>query len=348
MMVGCRGERLDRDEQLLFAEYDFGGFILFQRNCRAPQQILSLCRDLWHSAPSDPPLIAIDQEGGPVHRLPLPFTHFPAAAEIGARNDLDLAYRAGRAAAAELALVGVNLNFAPVLDVNSNSKNPIIGARAFSGEPKTVSAMSHAWTRGLRDGGVIPCGKHFPGHGDTEKDSHIDLPVVSKPLAVIQEIELPPFVDACGNGIEALMTAHVKYTALDSNNVATLSEPIITGLLRHQLGYDGVVFTDDMDMRAISAQHEPGEAAILALRAGVDILLFCHDLEKAIQALEHLVAAIERDPALRTRAEASHRRIGALKQRRLGRFTGVAEKELENRLKDPEHRSVVEAIYGSL
>jgi beta-N-acetylhexosaminidase len=130
--------------------------------------------------------------------------------------------------------------------------------------------------------------------------------------------------------------------------VATLSKPIITALLRHQLGYDGVVFTDDMDMRAISARHEPGDAAILALRAGVDIMLFCHDLEKAVQALECLCAAVEREPALRAQVEASHRRIGALKQRRLRRFTGVAENELEKRLKDLDHPSVVEAIYGNL
>lgn len=348
IMVGCRGERLDQDERLVFAEYNFGGFILFQRNCRGPRQILSLCRDLWQNAPGWPALIAIDQEGGQVHRLPHPFTHFPAAAEIGARGDLELAYRAGRAAAAELTIVGINLNFAPVLDVNSNSNNPIIGARAFSGEPKTVSAMSCAWTRGLRDGGIIPCGKHFPGHGATDKDSHTDLPVVSKPLAEIQAVELRPFVDACRNGIEALMTAHVKYLALDSNHVATLSEPIVTGLLRHQLGYDGVVFTDDMDMRAISAQHEPGEAATLALRAGVDIMLFCHDLENAVQAMEGLAAAIEREPALRAQVEASHRRILALKQRRLMRFTGVAENELEKRLKELDHRSIVEALYGNL
>jgi beta-N-acetylhexosaminidase len=348
IMVGCRGECLNRDERLIFAECDFGGYILFRHNCREPRQMLSLCRDLWHGASTQPPLIAIDQEGGKVHRMPHPFTHFPAAAEIGARNNLDLAYRAGRAAASELTLVGINMNFAPVLDVNSNANNPIIGARAFGSEPKAVSAISSAWTRGLRDGGIIPCGKHFPGHGDTDKDSHFAMPVVSKPLAEIQAVELAPFVDACRNGIEALMTAHVKYTALDPNHVATLSEPIVTGLLRHQLGYNGVVFSDDMEMKAVSAYYKAGEAAALALRAGLDVLLFCHDLEKAVQAFEVLYAGAERDPALRAQVEASHRRISALKEHGLRKFNGVAENELEDRLENLDHRSIVEEIHGNL
>jgi beta-N-acetylhexosaminidase len=348
IMVGCGGESLSRDERLIFAEYDFGGFILFGRNCCEPRQILSLCRDLWHGASSQPPLIAIDQEGGNVHRLPRPFTHFPAAARIGARNDLDLAYRAGRATAAELALAGINLNLAPVLDVNSNPDNPIIGTRAFGVEPKTVSAMSSAWTRGLRDGGIIPCGKHFPGHGDTNEDSHFDLPVVTRSLAEIEAVELPPFVDACLSNIEALMTAHVKFTVLDSNYVATLSEPIVTGLLRHQLGYDGIVFSDDMEMKAVSDRYDPGEAALLALRAGVDVMLFCHDLEKAVQAMERLCAEAAREPALRAQVEASHRRISALKQHGLKGFTGAAANEIENRLTKFDHRCIVEEIHGSL
>jgi len=347
-MVGCRGESLAADDRLLIAEYGFGGFILFRRNCSKPRQILSLCRSLWNSAPGEPPFIAIDEEGGSVHRLPPPFTHFPAAAVIGARNDVQLAYRAGQATAKELALVGINLNFAPVLDVNSNPNNPIIGARAFGADPATVRAMSLAWARGLLDGGVIPCGKHFPGHGDSDKDSHTDLPVVSKSWAELRAVELAPFAEACRDRIEALMTAHVKYTALDPNHVATLSEPIVTGLLRHQFGYNGVIFSDDMDMKAVSADYGPGAAATLALSAGVDVMLFCHDMEKAAQALESLCAGVERDPALRARIEASQRRIGALKQRRLKEFSGVAETELEDRLKNLNHQIIVEEIHGSL
>ena len=348
IMVGCRGESLAVDERLMVAEYGFGGFILFRRNCSEARQILTLCRSLWNSVPGGPPFIAIDAEGGSVHRLPPPFTHFPAAAAIGARHDVQLAYRAGRASALELALAGINLNFAPVLDVNSNPNNPIIGERAFGATPAAVSAMSLAWARGLRDGGVIPCGKHFPGHGDTDRDSHVDLPVVSKSWVELRAVELAPFAEACRSGIEALMTAHVKYVALDPNHAATLSEPIVTGLLRHQFGYDGVVFSDDLDMKAISADYGPGDAAALALGAGVNMMLFCHDIEKAAQAVEFLCAESEREPALRARVEASHRRIGALKQHWLKSFTGGADNEIESRLENLQHRSLVEEIYGSL
>jgi beta-N-acetylhexosaminidase len=348
IMVGCQGESLSRGERLIFAEYGFGGFILVRKNCCEPRQILSLCRTLWESASGLPPFIAIDEEGGKVHRLPRPFTHFPAAARIGAHNDLSLAYRVGRAMAAELSLAGFNLNFAPVLDVNSNPRNPIIGERAFGSNPKSVTDMSTAWMRGLGDGGIIPCGKHFPGHGDTHEGSHLALPTVEKSLADLGAIELPPFIEACHRGIDALMTAHVKFTALDPTHAATLSEPIVTGLLRHQLGYDGVVFSDDMEMKAISDHYDVGGAATLALRSGVDVMLFCDDLEKAVQALESLHAEAERQPALRAQVEASHRRSSELKERRLKAFSGVTENELEDRLKRLDHRRIVDEIHGNL
>ena len=156
IMVGCQGESLSREERLLFAEYQFGGVILFRRNCSAARQIVSLCRELWDGAADRPPFIAIDAEGGNVHPLPQPFSHFPPAAVIGARGDPQLAYRAGRATAAELALAGINLNFAPVLDVNSSPCNPIIGARAFSADPKSVATMALTWVR--------PSALRYSGH----------------------------------------------------------------------------------------------------------------------------------------------------------------------------------------
>ncbi|MGH7888073.1 MAG: glycoside hydrolase family 3 N-terminal domain-containing protein, partial [Candidatus Binatia bacterium] len=169
LLIGCRGESLTPEEQLIFAEYQFGGFILFKHNCAAPAQIVQLCRNLWHTTAEIPPFIAIDQEGGRVHRLPDPFTHFPAAARVGEKGNADIARRLGRGVADELKLVGINLNFAPVLDVDSNPLNPVIGDRAFSSDPKQVIEIGSAWLQGLREGGIIPCGKHFLGHGDTDK-----------------------------------------------------------------------------------------------------------------------------------------------------------------------------------
>ena len=345
-IVGCQAEQLSRDEQLIFEEYAFGGFILFRENCCEPQQISSLCRSLWETAPDEPPFLAIDQEGGRVHRLPPPFTHFPAAAHIGRRCDPDLAYRCGRATAAELKVAGLNLNFAPVLDVNSNPTNPVIGDRSFGSDPQQVIDSSPVWTRGLCDGGVIPCGKHFPGHGDTGEDSHIALPVVEKSLDELKAVELAPFVRACADQMEALMTAHVLYRALDPDLPATLSGRIVTALLRHQLGYDGVVFSDDLEMKAISANFAPEEAAALALRADVDVVLFCHDLAKAVEVFEFLGDEAEKDPPLRAQIEKSYWRITDLKRRYLKGFTG--KDDIVARLKAMHHDRLVDEFHGSL
>lgn len=341
-IVGCQGEALSKPQQLLVEEYQFGGFILFKENCREAAQLVALSHQLWQALDEIPPFIAIDQEGGRVHRLPPPFSHFPTAARIGAKNDTGLAYRLGQAAAAELALAGVNLNFAPVLDVHSNPTNPIIGDRAFASEPKQVITMSSAWTDGLRAGGIIPCGKHFPGHGDTDKDSHVDSPVVKKSLDQLQAAELPPFAHACRAKIEALMTAHVVYTALDAKLPATLSEAVVTGLLRHQLGYDGVVFSDDLEMQAIGANYGVEETAHRAVRAGVDVLLFCHDLDKAVAAFEFLADQAERDAALRNRIEASQRRVSEVKRRYVKSFTGVAASEIVTRLAQLNHQPLID------
>ncbi len=344
-LVGCQGEALTSQERLLVEEYQFGGLILFKNNCRAPAQLVSLCHAIWESFDAVPPFIAIDQEGGRVHRLPAPFSHFPAAARIGARNDPDLAYRLGQATAAELTLAGINLNFAPVLDVHSNRQSPIIGDRAFAAEPESVSAIASAWTKGLRDGGVIPCGKHFPGHGDTDKDSHFDLPMVCKSLADLQATELPPFAAACRNQIDALMTAHVVYPALDAKLPATLSEAIVTGLLRQQMGFDGVIFSDDLAMRAISDHYSVEEATALAIRAGIDVLLFCHEIDKAVVAFDFLCDEADRDAAVRARIEESYERVTELKRRYLTSFAGVAENELVARLEKLNHQELL-SVFG--
>ncbi len=344
-MVGLKAERLSAEELSAFNDCPVGGFILFKHNLIEPEQIAALCRSLWHLGGEHPPFIAIDQEGGRVHRLPAPFTHFPAAAQIGRRNDADLAYRLGQATARELTLVGINLNFAPVLDVNSNPKNPVIGDRSFAADPAKVIKLSDRWTQGMRDGGMIPCGKHFPGHGDTDQDSHLALPVVDRSLDELTATEFPPFIHACRNGIEALMTAHVLYPSLDPNFPATLSHGIVTGWLRQQFGYDGVVFSDDLEMKAISdAYGSPEATALLALRAGVDVLLYGHELGTALRAFEFIVSKAARNRALLTRLETSCRRTAQLKRRFLKKFTGVMNHSLEGQLLGLGHRRLIDAI----
>jgi beta-N-acetylhexosaminidase len=347
-IVGLQGEAPAREEKAIIEQYPFGGFILFSYNCREPTQILSLSQSLWETGKRHPPFISIDQEGGRVHRLPKPFTHFPPAACLGQICNLNVAYRAARATAEELALVGINLDFAPVLDVNSNPKNPVIGDRSFATDPQTVIALGERWVQGLRDGGIIPCGKHFPGHGDTDKDSHFALPVVHRPLVELEKVELPPFVRACRNKVESLMTAHVLYRALDPKLPATLSDKIITGLLREKFDYDGVVFSDDMEMSAISDNYRQEEAVAQCVRAGIDVMLFCHDLSRAIRAFEFLCSECEKDPTVQARVEKSYKRVTKLKAGFLKGFTGVEAGQLLKRLACLNHQRIVDEIQGSL
>jgi len=347
-LVGVGARELTSEERIAIEHYPFGGFILFGQNCCDPAQILSLTRALWNTNKGLPPFIAIDQEGGRVHRLPKPFAHFPPAARLGETGNIKLAYRVARATAAELAAVGINLDFAPVLDVNSNPKNPVIGDRSFASDPQKVIAFGEQWIHGLRDGGIIPCGKHFPGHGDTDKDSHLDLPLVDRSLDELWQVELPPFVNACRNGIESLMTAHVLYRALDPKLPATLSHNIVTGLLRMELDYHGVVFSDDMEMKAISDHYGVAEAVAWCVRAGIDVVLFCHELPRAIDAFESLCSEVEKDATIRSQVENSYKRIIRLKQACLTKFTGIRADELEKRLARMNHQGIVDEIQGNL
>jgi beta-N-acetylhexosaminidase len=258
-----------------------------------------------------PPIVAIDHEGGRVHRLDPPFTRFPAAAVVaahGVRAVRDVA----TAMARELAAVGIDLTFAPVLDVASNPANPVIGERAFASDAARAAGLALAAFRATRAVGLITCGKHFPGHGDTVADSHLELPIVEKSRRELARTELVPFRRAIAAGIPMLMSAHVVYPAFDRARPATLSPPIVTGLLRRRLGFRGVICTDDLEMRAIADHYGPGDAAIAAISAGVDLLLYCHrqdDLRSAIAAVERAVAA-GRIPE--RRIAAAHRRVAAL------------------------------------
>jgi beta-N-acetylhexosaminidase len=314
-MLGFDGTSASPEWAELQARYKPGGMILFARNLEDPAQIIELTNSLQTRSPHSPLLIAIDQEGGRVSRLPKGFTIFPPCGVVGACHSEELAYAAAAVTAAELRAVGINMNMAPVLDVHSNPDNPIIGNRAYGTEPATVAELGLAAVRGLQGKGVVACGKHFPGHGDTSTDSHKELPVVKASAEVLVERELPPFRHAIANGLASLMTAHVVYSALDAQRPATLSPTILTGLLREQWGFDGVVVTDDLEMHAISDHHGIGEAAVQAFLAGADILLICKDRGQAVTAIEAVRKAVENGSIAPDRLEASLRRITQLKRK---------------------------------
>ena len=315
LMVGFDGITPSREVTRLVATTRVGGVILFRRNIEDPAQVLTLTRALQRLAPKAPLFIAVDQEGGRVSRLPPPFTQFPPAAVLGKRNSFDLTYAVGEAMGGEMAAVGINMDMAPVLDVNTNAANPVIGDRAFGDSPIVVEEHGLAMIVGLQDRRVIACAKHFPGHGATSADSHLELPEVEVSLRQLERIHLRPFEHAIANRLAAVMTAHVRYPALDQAAPATLSKKILTGLLRRAMGFEGLIITDDLEMKAISARHDPAAAAVKAFQAGADILLFCRDTEAPRRAVELLAQAVARGRLSEARVDESLARILRMKER---------------------------------
>jgi beta-N-acetylhexosaminidase len=316
-MVGFLGTSVTPELAAFLKEYKPGGVILFSRNLESIEQIVQLTNDLQHCSPKSPLLISIDQEGGRVSRLPKGFTIFPACEVIGQCHSGELAYAAAATVAKELRSVGINMNMAPVLDVNSNPDNPVIGDRAFGSSTDVVGDMGLITAAGLQDSKVVACGKHFPGHGDTNADSHKELPVVDAPRARLEAVEFPPFRRAAAAGIATMMTAHVLYRTLDDQLPATLSPVIITHLLREQMGYEGVVLTDDLEMHAIVDHYGPGDAAVRAFLAGCDMLLICKERDREIAAFEAVEKAVASGMITTSRLDQSVARIQRVKQRYL-------------------------------
>lgn len=345
-MLGFTGTVVSEDLSDLLREYRPGGLILFARNLEEAGQIVHLTNDLQRASPDSPLLISIDQEGGRVSRLPSDFTIFPSCAAVG-RCDAAIAYDAAAVTAAELRAVGINMNMAPVLDVHSNPANPIIGDRSFSADPAKVAELGLATIRGLQDNRVVACGKHFPGHGDTAADSHKELPVVTASRERLDAIELRPFRQVIGQGGQApgaIMTAHVLYPVLDAKLPATLSSTILSGLLRHQLGFDGLILTDDLEMHAIIDHYGIGEASVLAVQAGADVLLICKDRDRQVSAIQAVRDAVEDGRISEDRLEQSLKRIAKIKERFLHPYAPADPRAAREIVGNRAHKTVVATI----
>lgn len=287
-----------------------GGVILFQRNLGTLDEIARLCAELQAAtpAPGPPLVVSIDQEGGRVQRIKAPLTVWPPMARLGERDDPALSEAVGRALGAEVAALGFNVDFAPVLDVHTNPANPIIGDRAFGTTPERAAEHALAFWRGLEAAGVRGCGKHFPGHGDTSTDSHLELPRVDAGLGRLRAVELFPFAAAVHAGVPMLMTAHVVYPAVD-DRPATMSRRWLTEILRGDLGFTGVIVSDDLDMKAVAARWPVEETVVQSLLAGCDCFLVCRDPEIQARAEAALEAAAARDRHVRARMEESTARL---------------------------------------
>jgi beta-N-acetylhexosaminidase len=289
--------------------------MLFRPNVQDPDQVAELVATLRGAAPVDAPLIvAADQEGGLVQRVRRPLTEWPAMLAVGDGGDPARTERVGRALGGELAALGIAWDLAPVLDVHTNPSNPVIGGRAFARTPDGVIAHALAFWRGLRAAGLVGCGKHFPGHGDTRTDSHHDLPEVPHDGQRLRAVELRPFAAAAQAGMEAIMTAHVVFPALDPTLApATMSRPILTDVLRGELGFTGVIVSDDLGMKAVADRWPTDEVVLRGLAAGVDCFLIREPQQRQEEAFAALVRAAERDAGVRARVTESAARMTALK-----------------------------------
>ena len=324
--------RLPQPLAALLRDYPFGGVILFRENLVDTNQILALTDELAHAAPTGR-FIAIDQEGGTVTRIANAL-EMPGNMALGALDDTAVTTASAALLATELRALGFNFAFAPVLDVNSNPANPIVGVRSFGSDPAQVARHGCAYICGLDEQRLIACAKHFPGHGDTETDSHHATPLIRRSRAAFEAVDLVPFEAAISHGVDCIMTAHIVVPALDDAAIwsdkdgapvptpATLSRPIISGLLRDELGYDGVIASDALDMKGITDHFGPVEATLHCLRAGVDLLLMPirvwspDGIARFERYFDAVLQACIDDAALKEHVAQACARIRALKTRR--------------------------------
>jgi len=317
MFAGVSGTSLQQETTSLIRDYKVGGLILYANNLETPQQTVSLMNDLMAANVTNrlPLFMGTDQEGGKVARLPGPLKNFPTNQKVGDINQAQFSFEIGQLLGEQLKAFGFNLDFAPVMDVNSNPNNPIIGDRSFSSNPDIVSQLGIQTMKGLESQQVIPVIKHFPGHGDTSVDSHLELPKVSKSLDDLKQLELIPFKTAIDKGVDVVMVGHILLPKIDQQYPSSMSKEIITGILRNQLGFDGVVMTDDMTMKAITNHFNIGQAAVDSVKAGNDIILIAHEFSNVTSAIDALKAAVKNGEITEKQINDSVRRIIQLKQK---------------------------------
>jgi beta-N-acetylhexosaminidase len=341
-IAGFAGHTIPADLKALAREFDLGGVIFFARNVDSPEQVADLSREAQELARELPLWVSVDQEGGRVARLKTPFTVWPPMITLGRSGDEKLVERFANALAAELRAVGITLDYTPVLDILTNPSNPVIGDRALGEKADIVARLGAVLIRTLQQAGIAACGKHFPGHGDTSTDSHFELPLIEHPPDRISRVELVPFRAAIEANVASIMTAHILIPALDEERPATLSPRVVNQMLKQELGYGGLVLSDDLEMKAISGRYGMPEATVGAIAAGCDAVLMCgEDQDRQARAIEAVIRAVEEEELPLKRVEdalARHRRV---KERFLARRRlPLSGSELRAMLGRDEHQEV--------
>lgn len=295
IIVGKEGLEINEDDIHLIESNEVGGFIFFSRNVDNEKQVLNLLNDLKGSNSSNkvPLFLAIDEEGGVVSRLSQIYGKLPTAKKLGEKNDQELSLEYGKILGLSLKKLGFNLDFAPVLDINSNPKNPVIGDRSFGNTSSKVIDNGLSVMEGIHSQGIISSVKHFPGHGDTSVDSHLDLPKIDKSLDELENLELVPFKEAINKDADMIMVAHILFPQLDDKYPASMSDEIINKLLREKLNFNGVIVLDDITMGAITENYSIGKGSIEFLKSGGDIILVCHGNDNPSIVLDSIKMGIE-------------------------------------------------------
>jgi beta-N-acetylhexosaminidase len=350
-MIGFDGPTVSAEARELIRDFGVGNVALFGRNVCAPEQVADLVRELQSTARDAgherPLLVAVDQEGGRVARLREPWTVWPAARAVGRQGDEDTARKVGQAIAAELKACGIRWDLAPCVDVDTNPANPVIGDRSFSDDPRLVARLGTATIRGLQEGGVAACAKHFPGHGDTALDSHRALPALDHTRSRLDEVELVPFRAAIEGGVAAVMVSHLLVRDIDLDLPATLSPKLVRALLREELGFPRVVITDDLEMKAVADGWSPAQISVMAAKAGCDIVAFCRRHEAQVEGMEALIRTVEAGEIDYKAAEAAEERVKALKDAFLAGYRDPDPAEARRVAGRDEHRALADRIGGA-
>jgi beta-N-acetylhexosaminidase len=348
MIIGVAGQALTADEKKFIVNNNIGGVILMGRNVAEPKQIRDLTAEvqsLRHQMTEKVPLfVGIDMEGGRVARLKAPFTQWPPLKVLGDLDNATVTFHFSNKMGLEMQAVGINLDFAPCVDIFSNPKNTVIGDRSISGDPEMVARHASALVRGYIKSNIISCAKHFPGHGNTLLDSHEDLPVEESDLAKLESLELIPFRRSFKARVDMVMTSHILFKKIDPEWPVTLSEIFVKKLLREQCRYRGLIVTDDLDMKAMVGHYDRKKIAVRAMQTGVDILLYCNEPASPPLAIEALTEAVAQGSLKKTDLEASYKHILEVKKDKIPHPDPLPIEEALKIIGNADHQRIAQAL----
>ena len=352
IIMGLKGPKLEKDEADFIVKNNIGGVIFFKRNVESPEQIRELVSEVQslrsRMADKAPLFVSIDMEGGRVHRLKAPFTQWPALAAVGKIDSTSVAFRFAQAMGEELRAVGINLDFAPSLDIYSNPANTVIGDRSLATTAEPVARMGSALVRGYIKAGVIPCAKHFPGHGNTLIDSHVDLPVENKSLEELEALEIEPFKKAFRARLDFVMAAWIKFPKIDPDWPAGLSEIMLKKVLRERFKYRGMIMTDDLDMKALTLNYDKATIAVRAVTAGCNVLLYCNEPDSPPTAIDALEKAVVDGKVPLATIEENQRLVLELKKEKLAQPEPLSSDEISRIVGHPDHLKLSKAIVSGI